>query len=183
MSVLKYSMATLGSGCFWCSEAVFSRLKGVVSVISGYADGDIENPTYEEVCQGDTNHAEVIQIEFDENIISYTELLEVFFETHNPTTLNMQGADVGTQYRSIILYHNNEQKEIAEQIISKLDKQKIWKNNIVTQIKPFTVFYKAEKYHQSYYDNPNNKNRYCQMVILPKIEKFKEVFSHKLKIK
>lgn len=181
MNTKNYETATFGNGCFWCSEAIFSRLKGIISVHSGYSGGNTKNPSYEEVCEGNTNHAEVVEIIFDPQIISYTELLEVFFKTHNPTTLNQQGADKGTQYRSVIFYHSQEQKTTAEHIITELNKEKIWENPIVTQIEPFSVFYKAENYHQGYFDNPNNKNRYCQMVILPKLEKFKTIFSKKLK--
>ena len=172
-------LATLGSGCFWCTEAVFQQLKGVKSVKSGYAGGTTENPSYEQVCTGMTGHAEVIQVEFDSSVISYEELLEVFFETHNPTTMNRQGNDVGTQYRSIILYHSDEQKEIAERVKKRLDQSGKWKNPIVTEIKPFTEFYIAEDYHQDYYKQ--NKNQpYCRAVISPKLEKFEKIFKLKL---
>ena len=172
-------LATFGSGCFWCTEAVFQQLKGVKSVKSGYAGGTTENPSYEQVCTGTTGHAEVIQVEFDPSIISYEELLEVFFETHNPTTMNRQGNDVGTQYRSIILYHSDEQKEIAERVKKRLDQSGKWKNPIVTEIKPFTEFYIAEDYHQDYYKQ--NKNQpYCRAVISPKLEKFEKIFKLKL---
>ncbi len=173
--------ATLGSGCFWCSEAIFSRLKGVISVKPGYAGGNVENPSYEEVCEGETNHAEVVQITYNADEISFSELLEVFFKTHNPTTLNMQGADIGTQYRSVIFYHNAEQQQLAQQIIAELNSNKIWKDPIVTQVEAYSTFYDAEQYHHGYFDNPNNKNRYCQMVVLPKIEEFKKVFQDKIK--
>ena len=172
-------LATLGSGCFWCTEAVFQQLKGVKSVKSGYAGGTTENPSYEQVCTGMTGHAEVIQVEFDPSIISYEELLEVFFETHNPTTINRQGNDVGTQYRSIILYHSDEQREIAERVKKRLDQSGKWKNPIVTEIKPFTEFYIAEDYHQDYY-NQNKNQPYCRAVISPKLEKFEKIFKLKL---
>ncbi len=179
---MSYSMAILGNGCFWCSEAIFRRLKGVKSVTPGYSGGITDNPTYEEVCEGTTNHAEVVKIEYNADEISFIDLLEVFFATHNPTTLNMQGADIGTQYRSVIFYNNNDQKEQAELVIKQLTEQKIWKDPIVTQLEPFSVFYEAEKYHHGYFDNPNNKNRYCQMVIVPKVEKFKAIFSEKINL-
>ena len=172
-------LATLGSGCFWCTEAVFQQLKGVKSVKSGYAGGTTENPSYEQVCTGMTGHAEVIQVEFDSSVISYEELLEVFFETHNPTTMNRQGNDVGTQYRSIILYHSDEQKEIAERVKKRLDQSGKWKNPIVTEIKPFTEFYIAEDYHQDYY-NQNKNQPYCRVVISPKLQKFEKSFKLKL---
>jgi len=172
-------LATLGSGCFWCTEAVFQQLKGVKSVKSGYAGGTTENPTYEQVCTGRTGHAEVIQVEFDPSVISYEELLEVFFETHDPTTMNRQGNDVGTQYRSIILYHSDEQKEIAERVKKRLDESGKWKNPIVTEIKPFTEFYIAENYHQDYY-NQNKNQPYCRVVISPKLQKFEKSFKLKL---
>ena len=172
--------ATFGSGCFWCTEAIFENLNGVISVVSGYAGGKVENPTYEEVCSGTTGHAEVTQITYDPNIISYDELLEVFWKTHDPTTLNRQGNDVGTQYRSVIFYHNEEQKELAEKYKTELDKSGAWDNPIVTEISPYTNFYSAEKYHQNYYENNPNQG-YCAFVIAPKLEKFKKVFKDKLK--
>jgi peptide-methionine (S)-S-oxide reductase len=172
-------LATFGSGCFWCSEAVFQQLKGVKSVKSGYAGGTTENPTYEQVCTGRTGHAEVIQVEFDPSVISYEELLEVFFETHNPTTLNRQGNDVGTQYRSIILYHSDEQKEIAERMKKRFDESGKWKNPIVTEIKAITEFYVAEDYHQDYYKR-NTSQPYCRVVISPKLQKFEKSFKLKL---
>ncbi len=176
-----YETATFGGGCFWCTEAIYERLNGIITVSSGYAGGETKNPTYEDVCSGETGHAEVIQINYDPNIISYTELLEVFFMTHNPTTLNQQGADVGTQYRSIILFHNNEQKLTASNTIVALNNENIWNSPIVTEIVPYEIFYIAEKQHQNYYDNGNQNNRYCQMVITPKVEKFKKLFIEKLK--
>lgn len=168
--------ATFAGGCFWCTEAIFKRLKGVKSVISGYSGGRTKNPTYEEVCSGTTGHAETIQIGFDPKIISYEKLLEVFFKLHDPTTLNRQGNDVGTQYRSAIFYHDEKQKKLAEKIKSEM--QKIYKGKIVTEIVPFSNFYRAEGYHQNYFES--NKNApYCQVVIDPKIQKlykdFKEI--------
>ena len=175
-----YELATFGGGCFWCVEAIFQQVKGVESVVSGYAGGSIENPSYREVTTGQTGHAEVIQISFDPEIVSYLELLEIFFSTHDPTTLNRQGADIGTQYRSIILYHSGEQFDQASEIIKDLDKAGVWKSPIVTQIEKYTEFYPAEKYHQDYYKNNPNMG-YCRVVIQPKLEKFKKVFSEKLK--
>lgn len=172
--------ATFGSGCFWCTEAIFENLNGVTSVVSGYAGGHVDNPTYEEVCTGTTGHAEVTQITYDPNIISFDELLEVFWKTHDPTTLNRQGNDVGTQYRSVIFYHNEEQKELAEKYKAELDKSGAWDDPIVTEISPFTNFYVAEEYHQDYYMNNPNQG-YCAFVIAPKLEKFKKVFKDKLK--
>ena len=176
----KYETATFGAGCFWCTEAVFQRLKGVVKVESGYSGGSVPNPTYEAVCTGKTGHAECTQIYFDPKIISFKELLEVFWKTHDPTTLNKQGADVGTQYRSVIFYHNEEQKLLAEKYKHELDSAKIWNDHIVTEISPLKIFYKAEDYHQNYY-NQNGNQPYCSFVITPKIEKFKKVFAEKLK--
>jgi peptide-methionine (S)-S-oxide reductase len=172
--------ATFGSGCFWCTEAVFERLNGVQKVVSGYAGGTVENPTYEKVCTGKTGHAEVTQITYDPKVITYDELLEVFWKTHDPTTLNRQGNDVGTQYRSVIFYHNNEQKRLAEKYKEELNKSGIWDKPIVTEIAPYTNFYPAEKYHQNYYDN-NPALPYCSFVITPKVEKFEKVFKDKLK--
>ncbi|HSE39990.1 MAG TPA: peptide-methionine (S)-S-oxide reductase MsrA [Acidobacteriota bacterium] len=171
--------ATFGSGCFWCTEAVFQRLKGVESVTSGYAGGTVENPTYEEVCSGNTGHAEVTQIQYDPSQISYDELLEVFWKTHDPTTLNQQGNDYGTQYRSAVFYHNDEQRRLAEEYKKKLDAAKIWNRPIVTEITPFTNFYPAEKYHQNFYNN-NPNQPYCSYVIRPKMKKLEEVFKDKL---
>ncbi len=176
----KNNIATFGGGCFWCTEAVFERLNGVIKVESGYSGGTVPNPTYEAVCTGNTGHAEVIQITYDQSIISYEELLHVFFKTHDPTTLNRQGADVGTQYRSVIFYHDEEQKKIAEIVKHELDSAKIWDNPIVTEISQFEKFYIAEEYHQNYYDN-NSNQPYCSFVITPKLEKFEKVFKDKLK--
>lgn len=176
----KLQLATFGSGCFWCSEAIYERVKGVTSVVSGYSGGKVVNPTYEDVCSGKTGHAEVIQIKFDPSIVFYDELLEIFWNTHDPTTLNRQGADVGTQYRSVIYYHDDEQMKKAENYKSELNKAKIWRDSIVTEISPFKKFYPAEKYHQNYYEqNPNQG--YCSFVITPKIEKFEKVFKDKMK--
>jgi peptide-methionine (S)-S-oxide reductase len=175
-----YEVATLGAGCFWCVEAVFLRLNGVQKVESGYSGGKISNPTYREVYSGLTGHAEVVQITFDPNVIEFAKILEIFFKTHNPTTLNRQGADIGTQYRSAIFFHSNEQKKIAEEVRDMLNKAKIWDDPIVTEITPFAKFYVAEDYHQNYLEN-NTKQPYCQMVILPKIEKFEKHFGDYLK--
>lgn len=176
----KLNLATFGSGCFWCSEAIFERVKGVTSVTSGYTGGSIPNPTYEAVCSGKTGHAEVIQITYDPKIISFDELLEIFWKTHDPTTLNRQGADVGTQYRSVIFYNDDDQKKKAENYKLELNKAGIWRDPIVTEISPLKKFYPAEKYHQDYYEqNPNQG--YCSFVITPKIEKFEKVFKDKLK--
>jgi len=173
-------LATLGSGCFWCTEAFFLRLKGVESVVSGYSGGKVKNPTYREVCTGLTGHAEVIQVKFDPKIISYEEVLEVFWNTHDPTTLNKQGADEGPQYRSVVFYHNEEQKKVAQKYKEQLTKSGVFKNPIVTEISAFTVFYPAEAYHQNYYAlNPNQG--YCQYVIRPKVEKFNKEYASKLK--
>ena len=177
---VKTDTATFGQGCFWCAEAIFERVKGVESVISGYAGGHSPNPSYEQVCNGNTGHAEVVQIIYDPDIISYDDLLKIFWKTHDPTTLNKQGADVGEQYRSIILYHNEQQKEKAEYYKKELDKSGAWDKPIVTQIVPFTKFYNAEDYHQNYFEkNPNQG--YCSFVIAPKVEKFEKVFKDKLK--
>lgn len=176
----KYEVATFGQGCFWCAEAIFKELDGVVKVESGYSGGTLSNPTYKEVCSGQTGHAEVVQITFDPSKISYDEMLEIFWKTHNPTTLNQQGNDVGTQYRSVIFYHNEEQKRLAEAYKKKLMDEKIWDAPIVTEISPYTKFYKAEDYHQNYYEN-NPNQAYCQYVIVPKLEKFEKIFKAKIK--
>ncbi|RXQ95561.1 peptide-methionine (S)-S-oxide reductase [Ancylomarina salipaludis] len=173
-------IATLGAGCFWCVETIFEELKGVINVESGYMGGETLNPSYKDVCTGETGHAEVCQITFDPTIISFEELLEVFWQIHNPTTLNRQGADVGTQYRSVIFYHNDNQKQIAEDLLKSLDKSGAWDDPIVTEISPAKEFYKAENYHQDYY-NLNKSQPYCSFVIKPKIEKFKKAFESKLK--
>lgn len=172
--------ATLGAGCFWCVEAVFQQLDGVVSVTSGYSGGMVKDPTYKQVCDGTTGHAEVCQIVFDPQKLSFKDLLEVFWSTHDPTTLNRQGNDVGTQYRSAIFYHSNQQKELAEEYKKKLDESGAFKSPIVTEITPFSTFYAAENYHQDYY-NLNGSQPYCNFVIKPKVEKFRKVFGEKLK--
>lgn len=177
---IKTDTATFGTGCFWCTEAIFQRLDGVVKVVSGYSGGDVVNPSYEQVCTGTTGHAEVCQVIYDPSEISYDELLEVFWKTHDPTTLNRQGNDVGPQYRSVIFYHSNEQKEKAEHYKTELDKSGAWNKPIVTAIEPFKNFYSAEAYHHDYY-NSNPGQMYCQYVIRPKIEKFEKVFKNKLK--
>jgi peptide-methionine (S)-S-oxide reductase len=176
----KLDTATLGAGCFWCVEAVFQQLKGVEKTISGYSGGKIKNPAYKEVCTGQTGHAEVIQVIFNPTIISFKELLEVFWQTHDPTTLNRQGADVGTQYRSVIYFHNNEQKEIAETLKNSLNSENIFGKPVVTEISAFTQFYPAEDYHQNYFLE-NGEQPYCQYVIVPKMEKFKKLFGNKIK--
>lgn len=173
---------TLGGGCYWCVEAVYENLDGVKSVVSGFSGGKVANPSYEEVCTGTTGHAEVVQITYDKNVTDINEIFQVFFTVHDPTTLNRQGADVGTQYRSVIFYKNEEQKKAAQSIIAELNKAKVYNSPIVTKVEPFKAFYKAEDYHQNYY--ANNKNQpYCKMVIQPKIEKFEKVFKDKLKKK
>lgn len=175
--------ATFANGCFWCTEAIFEELEGVISATSGYTGGHVENPTYKQVCTGETGHAECLQIVYDPSKISFDELLEVFWETHDPTTLNRQGADVGTQYRSGIFYHNQEQKEKAEKYKAALDKSGAFDKPIVTEITPFTTFYPAEDYHQQYFENNENSNPYCRIVIRPKLDKFEKVFKDKLKHK
>jgi len=176
----KLDTATFGSGCFWCSEAIFERVKGVHKVISGYAGGTTENPSYEQVCTGKTGHAEVCQILFDPSVVSFADLLKIFWKTHDPTTLNRQGADEGTQYRSVIFYHSDEQKKITQHYKVELDNSGAWENPIVTEISPFTKFYPAEAYHQNYFAN-NPTQGYCSFVIAPKVEKFEKVFKEKLK--
>jgi peptide-methionine (S)-S-oxide reductase len=167
--------ATLGGGCFWCTEAVFQRMKGVTSVMPGYSGGHVKNPSYEEVCTGTTGHAEVIQITFDPSVVSFAQILEVFFEIHDPTTLNRQGADVGTQYRSVIFYHSEEQKQTAKGIIAKLNGTEFIVRPVVTEVTPFTAFYPAESYHKDYF-NRNSRQPYCRMVISPKVDKFQKLF-------
>ncbi len=174
------ALATFGGGCFWCTEAIFAALKGVDTVESGYSGGEQANPTYKEVCTGLTGHAEVVQITYDPQQLQFADLLEVFFATHNPTTLNRQGADVGTQYRSVIFYHTDEQKRIAELVIKELGREKIFDDPIVTELSAFQTFYKAEDYHQDYFAN-NPRQPYCNAVINPKMEKFKKLFKEKLK--
>jgi len=176
----RLELATFANGCFWCSEAVFQQLEGVSEVVSGYAGGTVKNPTYKEISTGTTNHAEVIRITFDSKKISYSELLEVFFSTHDPTTLNRQGADVGTQYRSAIFYHNEEQKIAAEKIIKALENENVFDDAIVTEITAINNYYVAETYHQDYYNNNKNQG-YCRAVINPKLEKLRKKFKNKLK--
>ena len=180
LSGIKTDTATFGTGCFWCTEAIFQQLDGVLKVTSGYSGGHVRNPSYEEVCEGTTGHAEVIQMIYDPAKITFDELLEVFWETHDPTTLNRQGNDVGTQYRSAVFYHNAEQKQKAEKYKAELDKSGAFDNKIVTEITPASAFYVAENYHQNYY-NQNGSQPYCTFVIRPKIEKFKKVFKDKIK--
>lgn len=177
----KLAFATFGTGCFWCTEAIFQQLNGVVKVTSGYSGGKGENPTYKEVCGGNTGHAECLDIAYNPAIISFDELLEVFWQTHDPTTLNRQGADVGTQYRSVIFYHDDTQKKVAENYKAELDKSGAFNNPIVTTLEPFTKFYPAEAYHQNYYNDNKDSNPYCAVVIRPKLEKFEKVFKNKLK--
>lgn len=177
---ITYDTATFGGGCFWCIEAIFEQLKGVKEAVSGYAGGTAKDPTYEQVCGGKTGHAEVVRVVFDPEIISYKELLLIFFSSHDPTTLNRQGADAGTQYRSVIFYHNSQQKSTAENMIKLLTEKKVYENSIVTQLLPETVFYPAEKYHQEYYEN-NANQPYCRVVINPKLEKLRKNFEKYLK--
>lgn len=174
----KTEIATLGGGCFWCVEAIYQDLKGVSKVESGYSGGHIDKPTYREVCSGLTGHAEVIQVTFDPEVISYRDILRIFFTVHDPTTLNRQGNDKGTQYRSVIYYHSEEQKKIAEEV--KVEAKEAWDDPIVTEISAFDKFFKAEDYHQNYYkDNPNEG--YCSFIIAPKVKKFREKFKDRLK--
>lgn len=181
MAILeKKEVATLAGGCFWCVEAIFQQLEGVLKVESGYAGGKVKNPTYKQVCEGETGHAEVIQIIFDLDKITFKQLLEVFFKTHDPTTLNRQGADEGTQYRSSVFYHSQEQKETAAKIIKELDTSGAYSNKIVTLLEPISDFYVAEDYHQNYFIQ-NGHNPYCNMVVRPKVEKFMTIFKDKIK--
>jgi peptide-methionine (S)-S-oxide reductase len=173
-------VATLGGGCFWCLEAVYDEVRGVEDVVSGYAGGSVANPSYREVTSGRTGHAEVVRITFNPQEVSFKELLEVFFTIHDPTTLNRQGADVGTQYRSVIFYHSPEQKAVAEQVIAEMEAARLWPDPIVTEIAPLTDFYEAEDYHQEYYAQ-NPEQGYCQVVIAPKVAKFRRQFLNRLK--
>jgi peptide-methionine (S)-S-oxide reductase len=173
-------VATLAGGCFWCLEAVYDNLKGVTDVVSGYAGGKVANPSYQAVCTGLTGHAEAVQVSFDPAAISYREILEVFFSIHDPTTLNRQGADVGSQYRSAIFYHTLEQKQTAEQMIAELSAEQVWKTPIVTEVVPLKNFYPAEEYHQEYFANHPNQG-YCQVVIAPKLAKFRHKFTERVK--
>jgi len=173
-------VATLAGGCFWCSEAVFREVDGIENVVSGYTGGAIVNPTYQQVCTGKTGHAEAVQVSFNPSKISYREILEIFFSIHDPTTMNRQGADVGTQYRSAIFYHNEQQKAIAEELIGELNKAHLWKKHIVTQIVPLDTFYPAEDYHREYFSR-HPEQAYCQMVIWPKVSKFRKQWTKRLK--
>lgn len=173
-------VATFAGGCFWCTEAIFQEVKGVEKVVSGYTGGFIKNPAYREVCNGTTGHAEAIQITFNPELVSYEDLLEIFFGTHDPTTLNRQGADVGTQYRSEVFYHSEAQKEKAEKYIQWIEQEKLYSNPIVTKVSPASEFYAAEEYHQDYYSQ-NSQQGYCQMVIAPKLEKLRKYYQSKLK--
>jgi peptide-methionine (S)-S-oxide reductase len=173
-------LATLAGGCFWCLEAIYKELRGVERVVSGYVGGHVERPTYREVCEGTTGHAEVVQITFDPSAVSYKELLEVFFTIHDPTTLNRQGADVGTQYRSAVFYHSPEQRETAEQTIAEMEAARVWDSTIVTEVVPLTEFYPAEDYHQDYFEK-NPSQPYCRAVVAPKVSKFRKLFLDRLK--
>ncbi len=177
----RYEMAYLAGGCFWCLEAVYDELKGVVDVVSGYAGGRIANPSYEMVCTGETGHAETVQVTFDPQAVSFRQILEVFFTIHDPTSLNRQGADVGTQYRSAIFYVNDEQKAVAEQLVQEMSTEKMWDRPIVTELKPFSTFYPAEEYHQEYFKNHPNQG-YCMAVIAPKVAKFRKHYLELLKV-
>lgn len=177
---IQTEIATFGNGCFWCTEAIFQQVNGVLKVESGYSGGHVDNPSYKDVCTGVTGHAECLNITYDPSKVSFDELLEIFWQTHDPTTLNRQGNDVGTQYRSVIFYHNPEQKATAEKYRDQLNKSGAFDDPIVTTLEPFTTFYKAENYHQNYY-NENGSAPYCQFVIRPKVEKFQKVFKSKLK--
>lgn len=172
--------ATLAGGCFWCIESAFNSIDGVVKAISGYAGGHVDTPSYEQVCSGDTGHAEVVRVEFDADKLSFRQILEIFFALHDPTQLNRQGNDIGTQYRSAIFYHNDEQKLCAEEIIREMKDEGVWENPIVTEISPLTSYFDAEDYHQDYFSN-NPQNQYCNMVVAPKLAKFKKTFAQKLK--
>ncbi len=176
----KTEIATLGGGCFWCIEAIYERVRGVIKVTSGYSGGHVENPTYEQVSTGTTGHAESVQIEFDPTVISYNEILDIFWQIHDPTQLNRQGNDIGPQYRSVIFYHDERQKEIALKSKAELEKENIFDKPIVTEITAFKRFYPAESYHKNYYDR-NSDEPYCQLVITPKLQKFKKHFSEYLK--
>jgi peptide-methionine (S)-S-oxide reductase len=173
-------VTTLGGGCFWCVETVFSDLRGVESAVSGYSGGHVRNPTYEQVCEKQTGHAEVVQVTFDPSVVSFREILEVFFTVHDPTTLNRQGGDVGPQYRSVIFHHSDEQKRVAQEVIAEMEREKVWDDPIVTELTPFTEFFPAEAYHQDYFrNNPNQP--YCQVVVAPKVAKFRKKFLDRLK--
>ena len=173
-------LATLAGGCFWCLEAVYKEMRGVTRVVSGYAGGHVESPTYREVCDGTTGHAEVVQVTFDPSAVSYRELLEVFFTIHDPTTLNRQGGDVGSQYRSAVFYHTPEQRETAEQVIAEMSAARVWDSPIVTEVVPLDKFYPAEDYHQNYFEK-NPTQPYCSAVVAPKVSKFRKLFLDRLK--
>jgi peptide-methionine (S)-S-oxide reductase len=173
-------IATLAGGCFWCTEAVFDELRGVLDVRSGYSGGSLASPSYEQVCTGTTGHAEVVQVTFDPTAISYHDLLTIFFTVHDPTTLNRQGADVGTQYRSAVFYHDARQKEVAEQVIRELESEKLYRKKFVTEVTPFSAFYPAEEYHRDYFRR-NPERGYCQLVVAPKVAKFRSKFADRLK--
>ncbi len=177
---MTYDTITFGTGCFWCSQAIFERVKGVVSAEAGYSGGKVLNPTYQQVSRGNTGYAEVVRVVYHPDEVGLEKLLAIFWETHNPTTLNRQGADVGTQYRSVIFYHNTKQKQLAQEYREKLNKAGVWPDPVVTEISPFKNFYPAEKYHQEYYRN-NPSAGYCQFVITPKIKKFEQVFKDMMK--
>ena len=180
-STRQTQVATLGGGCFWCVEAVYSELNGVLKVESGYSGGTTKNPSYEDVCSDQTGHAEVIQVTFDPKVISYRELLQIFFSVHDPTTLNRQGHDVGSQYRSVIFYHDEDQKKVASEVISEISREKIWGSKpIVTELKPLETFYPAEDYHQEYFKK-NPAQPYCQVVVAPKVSKFRKAYFDRLK--
>jgi peptide-methionine (S)-S-oxide reductase len=173
-------VATLGGGCFWCLEAVYQELRGVEKLESGYSGGDVPNPTYRQVCSETTGHAEVVQVTFDPGVVSFREILEVFFSIHDPTTLNRQGADVGTQYRSAIFFHDEDQKRVAEEVISRLESERIWDDPIVTEVVPFEEFFVAEDYHQNYF-RENGRQPYCQVIIAPKVARFRKQNLDRLK--
>ena len=177
---MTYEIATLGGGCFWCIETIYQDLQGVKSSISGYSGGHVENPTYQAVCNETTGHAEVVQVTFEPEIVSFKEILEIFFTIHDPTTLNRQGGDRGTQYRSAIYYHSDEQKLVAEQTITETNKAKLWKNPIVTEVTKFDEFFVAEDYHQEYFKN-NSSQQYCRVIIAPKVAKFRQKYLNRLK--
>ncbi len=176
----QYELATIGGGCFWCIEAIYMEVRGIESATSGYSGGKIKNPTYREVTSGRTGHAEVVQLKYDPEVITYRQILEIFFHLHDPTTLNRQGADVGTHYRSVIFYHNAEQEKIAREVFSEIDASDLWDDPLVTEITPLTAFYMAEDYHQNYFQN-NPNQPYCTFVIGPKMTKLRKLFEHKLR--
>ncbi|MDQ7843181.1 MAG: peptide-methionine (S)-S-oxide reductase MsrA [Armatimonadota bacterium] len=177
---MRREVATLAGGCFWCLEAVFDQLEGVLDVVSGYSGGHVPNPSYKQVCTGETGHAEVVQVTFDPDVLSYRDLLKVFFTIHDPTTVNRQGGDIGTQYRSAIFTHSAEQERIAREVIAELNEERIWEDPIVTEVVPFQVFYPAEDYHQEYFAR-NPDQPYCRMVIAPKVAKFRGQYLNRLK--